>query len=211
MCYYTSVKTKATEVAKYVNANLPAECLPTGDFTAFEFPDVGILTNEDKSKMQLASWGLMPQWADSSFNRIHTLNARIESLSEKASFKSYLNQRCIFPVSYFYEWQWLDFKGKQKQQYEIGFDGNLFCLAGIWASRGDDLSFSIVTTAANELMSSIHNTKKRMPLVLTEENRDYWLEGASLGDFKDCNPDLSAKPINVKPIQLNLFTGDEKD
>jgi putative SOS response-associated peptidase YedK len=206
MCYYTSVKTKANELAQYVQARLPAEGLPIGDFTAFEFPEIGIVTNEDKRQIQLANWGLLPHWADSSFNRVHTLNARIESLSEKASFKSYINQRCIFPVSYFYEWQWLDSKGKQKQQYEIGFEGKLFCLAGIWASRGNELSFSVVTTAANELMASIHNTKKRMPVVLREENRDYWLEGAPLDDFIDCNPDLTAKPINVKPIQLDLFS-----
>jgi putative SOS response-associated peptidase YedK len=37
-------------------------------------------------------------------------------------------------------------------------------------------SFTVLTTAANELMADIHNSKKRMPLILERENEDLWLD-----------------------------------
>ena len=36
-------------------------------------------------------------------------------------------------------------------------------------------TFSIITTPANELMGAIHNTKKRMPLVLDMAQAKNWL------------------------------------
>ena len=37
-------------------------------------------------------------------------------------------------------------------------------------------SFSIITTAANSLMETIHNTKKRMPLILNKNDVQIWLD-----------------------------------
>ena len=44
-------------------------------------------------------------------------------------------------------------------------------------------TFSIVTTEANELMSEIHNNKKRMPIVLREKDREKWLSDKDYSDF----------------------------
>ncbi len=41
-------------------------------------------------------------------------------------------------------------------------------------------SYTILTTEANELMSEIHNSKKRMPVIILPENKKDWLEGANL-------------------------------
>ncbi len=43
-----------------------------------------------------------------------------------------------------------------------------------------NLTCSIITTAANELMSEIHNTKKRMPVILNPEAEKAWLGGGEL-------------------------------
>jgi len=39
-------------------------------------------------------------------------------------------------------------------------------------------TFSIVTTPANKLMAHIHNTKKRMPFILTKEKEKEWLNSS---------------------------------
>jgi putative SOS response-associated peptidase YedK len=36
-------------------------------------------------------------------------------------------------------------------------------------------TFSIITTQANPLLAKIHNTKKRMPVILRPENERRWL------------------------------------
>jgi len=57
----------------------------------------------------------------------------------------------------------------------------LFTLGGLLSEWTDPDSgeilktFSILTTKANTLMSRIHNTKKRMPLILEDDEADYWL------------------------------------
>jgi len=39
----------------------------------------------------------------------------------------------------------------------------------------DEKTFSIVTTSANQLMEKIHNTKKRMPVILSREEEGKWI------------------------------------
>ena len=45
-------------------------------------------------------------------------------------------------------------------------------------------SATITTVAANELMAEIHNTKKRMPLILDPADFDLWLKGSPEGADK---------------------------
>lgn len=56
-------------------------------------------------------------------------------------------------------------------------------------------SYSIVTTEANELMSRIHHSKKRMPVILAETNEKDWLEGREVADFAGADPELNAIPL----------------
>ncbi|MBL0233109.1 MAG: SOS response-associated peptidase family protein [Chitinophagaceae bacterium] len=56
-------------------------------------------------------------------------------------------------------------------------------MAGIWQPWTDKEtgeyveSFAIITTKANALMEKIHNTKKRMPAILTDELAYEWVFG----------------------------------
>ncbi|MGN6567578.1 MAG: SOS response-associated peptidase family protein [Flavipsychrobacter sp.] len=58
-----------------------------------------------------------------------------------------------------------------------------FFMAGIWQLWTDKQTgeridtFAVVTTNADELMTRIHNTKKRMPTILTDETTELWLSG----------------------------------
>ncbi len=79
------------------------------------------------------------------------------------------------------------FTKKSKQKYLLTLPGEeAFAFAGLWntwtnKSTGEVLNtYTIITTAANELMSEIHNTKKRMPVILNPEMEKDWLKGGDL-------------------------------
>jgi len=120
-------------------------------------------------------WGLIPHWAKDRKISNHLINARAETLGEKASFKAaYRQRRCLIPVTGFYEWQ----KTEQgKQAYCIRRkDCQLFAFAGLWEywDHGAESIYSctIVTIAANKLMAPIH---QRMPVVIDKKDYGLWL------------------------------------
>ncbi len=103
---------------------------------------------------------------------------------DKPSFKDAAknSQRCLIPCSGFFEWQWLDEKGKTKIPYYIGLkDQSLFSLAGLysrWKSNEQQsytFSYTVLTTTANPLMATIHNSKKRMPVIIPKQYERDWL------------------------------------
>lgn len=64
-------------------------------------------------------------------------------------------------------------------------------------------TYAIVTTEANELMAEVHNIKKRMPIILKQENELKWLQHANYKEFGfPYSVDLIAKNLNS---QTSLF------
>jgi putative SOS response-associated peptidase YedK len=152
--------------------------------SGFAFPLVPVVTNKEIDSIHLYHWGLIPHWAKDKELRKNTLNARIETIEEKPSFRSYVKNRCLVLIDGFYEYQWQDPKGKVKKPFLMTMpDGEPFALGGLfshWTDKtsGDMLStFTILTMDANEQMAEIHNTKKRMPLILRRDTEMDWLEG----------------------------------
>jgi len=99
-----------------------------------------------------------------------------ETVASKPAFHEAFarGQRCIVPVDAFYEWQKT---APGKQPYAIvGADGLPLALAGLWErwrASGDTVqTFTIVTTAPNELCAAIHD---RMPVILPCEKWATWL------------------------------------
>lgn len=134
--------------------------------------------------------------------RKHTLNARIETIHEKPSFRAYVRNRCIIPAEAFYEFQWLDSKGKQKRKFKLHFDHlPLFTFAGLWSTWTNPEtaelihSFTILTKEATGLMAEIHNSKKRMPLILDPESEQAWPAGAPAEEVSLINHLLKATPV----------------
>ncbi len=73
-------------------------------------------------------------------------------------------------------------RGKDSLVYRIKDDAP-FVFAGLddtWKDPEDGTihrTCTIVTTEANPLMEKIHNTKQRMPVILTRENEKAWISG----------------------------------
>jgi putative SOS response-associated peptidase YedK len=210
MCYHTTQKKSKKELAERFKVDINESLDISGElFNGFTFPHTPVISSKNKNKMTLFQWGLIPNWSKEKSIQQYTLNAKIETLDEKPSFKNSIQQRCLIVADGFMEWQWLDKKGKTKQQYHITLPNqDAFAFAGIWSewvnpSTGEIINtYSMVTTEANPLMSEIHNTKKRMPVILTPQNEQDWLNGKNYQDFAKC--DLALNAVKVNEI-LTLF------
>lgn len=126
---------------------------------------------------------------------IITLNATSEEMlfENKIYRDAALHRRCLVLSSGFYEWRHVFPIGKKtgkpiktavKYPYHIGVKGSeYFYMAAIYNPWTDQATgehvdtCAIVTTAANPLMEQIHNTRKRMPAILTENLAWQWLSG----------------------------------
>ena len=122
-------------------------------------------------------WQLVPPTEPSFTTRLSTINARSESVFRRPLYRDLvIRQRCIVPLSGFYEWKKT---GDVKRPFKIYLrDESIMSVAGIWdtwrpGTANARWSFSILTTAANECMREIHD---RMPVILDPSNENAWLD-----------------------------------
>lgn len=152
---------------------------------------VPVIVREGSKQLRLKSWGLVPSRAKDRTIGEKMINARAETLAEKPSFKRLLfTRRCIVPATGFYEWA-KEGKRKVPIYFKLKND-DVFGFAGLWdrwksqAGPGRDFeSFTIITTAPNELLAAVH---PRMPAILKRDDEERWLdsdlkEGAALGSM----------------------------
>jgi putative SOS response-associated peptidase YedK len=212
MCYSNSSTSTTQQLAERYQKLLPGQPFELKYYFAsgFQFPEWPIVTNDQL--LQQMRWGLLPRWFSGS-NPVEfaskTLNARLESAAEKASFKHLLtSNRCLVPSTGFFEWQT---NGKMKQPYMIQLQNEpIFSIAGLhdtWLnpSTGQkEQTFTILTTQANSLMAEIHNTKLRMPLVLQPNEEKEWLAGV----FQPAELfDRSSIQLEAWPVDKQIILG----
>lgn len=152
-------------------------------------------------------WDIVPSWWKKplSEKKFATYNARMETLKEKATFRSAWGkkQRCIIPATEFFEWP--DKKkvpaGMQRREHKITLtDQKIFSMAGIYDEcriDGEYLrSCTIITTGANRKIADIpHN---RMPVILSPQYEDLWLsESAENREVEKLLMAYPAEKINV--------------
>lgn len=195
MCFTVNVNLVKEELENRYGATLidPEKYRPSYYYHAFGLPEMPALCSGKPGSISLLRWGLIPSWVKDKKSadeiRLKTFNARAESVEDKPSFSSsFRSKRCIIPVSGFFEWQHTS-SGKLPW-YISRADKDIMSLAGLWSewtdsSTGEPINtFSIITTDANELMADIHNSKKRMPVVLEKQNEAMWLDlSASSGQL----------------------------
>lgn len=116
------------------------------------------------------------------------INARAETALERPAFANSVRQRrCIIPARHFYEWD----RDKQKVTF-CRKQGKALYMAGFYREQEDGLHFVILTTAANDSVSPVHD---RMPLILEEEEMLPWIyNGGQVGSFlAKCSPMLERR------------------
>ncbi len=127
-------------------------------------------------RLDVLRWGLVPHFTKDLKAARKPINARSETAGSSGMFRGALaSRRCLVPADAFYEWRAM---ADGKQPYAIARrDGAPLTFAGLWegwrSPEGEVVrTFAILTTAANALMSRLHD---RMPVVLEEADWSAWL------------------------------------
>jgi putative SOS response-associated peptidase YedK len=173
-------------------------------------------TPDGKLELQVFHWGLIPMWAKDRKIGQKMINARCETIAEKAAYKAdFKKHRCIIPMDGFYVWAAgveggpVTKAGKpaKRPHFVHRVDGEPLAVAGLWSewkdrAEGPDApwlhSATIVTTNANGTMSAIHD---RMPVILPKAMWRLWL------DPTNQNIDVLSKLL--VPAPDNLLTTHE--
>jgi putative SOS response-associated peptidase YedK len=176
-----SDKQKIAE-AFHIKSDISSLSMPPDDYnvapTTFQ-PVIRESREDGTREMTLMRWGLIPFFTKqlSDVKGMSTINTRAESVLKSPTWREpFKKRRCIVPASFFYEWKKLDPKTKQPYAFSVS-DASVFGFAGLWDAWKDGQghwlhSFSIITTEANKLMSSVHT---RMPVILHPRDYDRWL------------------------------------
>lgn len=165
-----------------------------------------VVRTSESAQLQDFRWGLIPNWARNIRVGNNLINARMEGIAGKVSFRMPIRRRrCLVLADSFYEWKKM---GQQRHPYRILFkEPQIMTFAGVWdeweGSDGDIYrSFAIITTPPNAEMRALHD---RMPAFLqSPEQREKWLQEdlplpevlALLGPLPDGQ--LSFYPVSPK-------------
>jgi len=204
MCFHSKQTKSAVHVSNRFKATIEKPDLFNANaiYNGFTYPHTPVIIDKEPALIKEYYWGLIPVWSKDDTIKAYTLNARIETIKEKPSFKGSVKNRCLVIADGFFEWQWLDKKGTKKQKYLLtSKDSEPFAFAGLYSDWVDKNTgevrntYTIVTTEANALMAEIHNNKKRMPVILKPEREKDWLSGEEINDFSKDEIDLLAIAI----------------
>lgn len=140
---------------------------------------VPAVLNDGTHALRWIRWGLVPSWARDTAIGSRLINARSETLAEKPAFRAPLERRrCLVLADGFFEWATVPGQ-KAKVPYYIQLKSRSpFAFAALWDRwrdpEGQDLlSCTLITTAPNELIRSIHD---RMPAILPPAHFAAWLD-----------------------------------
>jgi len=150
---------------------------PAASYNVAPTHEVLAIINHEGRRLGKLHWGLVPFWAKDLSGASKLINARVESLQEKPSFKNLLKRRrCAILADGFYEWK----KDKNFKQpfYLTPVTGHPFAFAGLWDTwkSSDGAAYhscTIITTDASPQVHVIHN---RMPVILKPDSLAAWLD-----------------------------------
>ncbi len=189
MCYHTRITENLTNLEVRFKASLHKDTnrlffdKPRYHINGFSHPELLIIPQEEPSVFVPSNWGIVPsniktEALPNYYNKAVKfgagLNAKSEKLFDHFIYKySSLTRRCIVPVTGFYEPH--HFNRKKYPYYIHKANDEPLALAGIYTVLDQVVTFSILTKPASPLFESIHNVKKRQPILLSNEVENNWL------------------------------------
>ena len=212
MCYrYSNTQGKVNALLDELDKQEAEEKLYFNHASGFDKRVLPVVTADVPGKVQLYAWGLIPHWtkdkAGAERAMLQNLNARSETIYELPSFKSYIpKKRCLIPATAFFDFRHGDKKDTYPYLVEVKDEDNPerlrgFFFAGIYSHWQEPDSgkvlrtFTIATAPANELMSYVHNSKMRMPVILSKADELKWLDS-------NTGPDEIKRMLQPYPSQL---------
>lgn len=177
MCGRYTIVVSIEELMLRYMSDMPTNRYHTPRYNVAPMQNIlAVVHDGEKNRLGELRWGLVPSWASDDKIGSKMINARAETLLEKASFKNLIRRkRAIVPADGFYEWKQ---HGSKKQPMRIMMkDGSIFSMAALYDTwmtpNGGKLNTcTIITTAPNSLMQDIHD---RMPVILRPEDEALWL------------------------------------
>jgi putative SOS response-associated peptidase YedK len=177
--------TPAADIAKAFSAVAsPVEIRPSYNIAPTR--SIYLVKGGGSRTMSDCRWGLVPAWSKDISRASSMINARVESVREKPSFRNLLSgNRCVIPINGYFEWKQISVKGKVSAKQPFYFSASVeseYChdgmlaIAGLWTTWGNGhelySSCTALTTEATERISMIHH---RMPMLLDKQHLDLWL------------------------------------
>jgi len=171
-------------------------------------PIIVISQVNGRHKASLMRWGLVPNWVKDPSKFALIINARMETILEKPSFRgSVRHHRCLIPASGYYEWC-AGTDGKKQPFYITGQDGKPIVFAGVFSNwmgpDGEEVdTTAIITMPSSPDLKKIHN---RMPAIIPEEMMADWLNVARVNE-RDAMAMLRAAPsgtYRIHPVSTRV-------
>lgn len=173
MCNLYRMRGNADEISRLFRADNFAGNIPSFD---------GIYPDQEAPVIRATPAGRAIQnikWGWPGFGQVKRPITNVRNL-ESRMWKSALEnpeRRCIVPVTSFCEYSQTekDERGHKKKIWFELRDEPLFAFAGIWRPvEGETDRYAFLTTDANEIVGNVH--PKAMPVILTSDDADRWLE-----------------------------------
>ena len=205
MCGRYVVTKPVTKTTDLVKTNIKVE--DKDNYNAHPTQKLPIIKSYTNGRaLENYDWGLIPDWAKDKKDFRPLINARLETLMEKVSFKKLIQtSRCLIVADGYYEWKR---EIKEKTPYYFAkVDSSLMFFAGIHQNN----QFCVITREATDAIKEIHH---REPLIISEEQVLDYLNIKKEGmdilrsiksprlKFHEVNKDVN-KPINNDPSLIN--------
>ena len=207
MCGRYVVTKPITKTADLVKTTIKVE--DKDNYNAHPSQKLPIIKSYTNGKaLENCDWGIIPSWAKDKKDFKPLINARLETLMEKVSFKKLIQtSRCLVIADGYYEWKRIN---KEKTPYYFTrSDSGLIFFAGIHQNN----QFCVITREATDKIKEIHH---REPLILNKEQSSNYLDVKKEGTdilksikapelkfhevSKDVNKPISNDPSLIKAI-----------
>lgn len=192
MCYQKALNQSEESLNQYSSTTPIEKGILTPYFLndGFTHDLVYIIPMDDPTHWYGANWGLVPNNREPEEfykeRKYNTLNARDDKVFKSPFYgKSIREGRCLIFADGFYEPHHFE---KESQPYFCYLEDSknhkerdIFTFAGIYTTDGEGSYYtSLITVDANPVFEKIHNSARRMPLVLDRKYEKEWIsEGQS--------------------------------
>lgn len=144
-----------------------------------------VMSDDGALEVRKLRWGMVPPWARDLRSSYSTINARVETVAEKPTFRAAWKapRRCLVPMQGWYEWRDEIQGGKSVKQpfYAHAADNATLWAAGLWEPRHDFQpedeagSVTLVTHDAPEKFD-LHD---RVPFFLHPDQAAEWMTAST--------------------------------
>jgi putative SOS response-associated peptidase YedK len=178
-------------------------------------PVLAVLAPHGEPEARVLRWGLIPPWAKDLKIGSRFINARMETVAEKAPFRTLIpkaSRRALQIADGYFEWLAPEQprRGEPRQPFYFQLDGGeVFAFAALWTPAkiaGEWVhSVTLLTCSAapNPVAAAIHD---RMPVILADEAaRRAWLDPAlDAADALALCGALPAERLSARPVNPAL-------